>query len=104
MVAHVVPIGYTRELTRIRRVAPPDIDVLFIGSINPRRRAVLEQMHADGLRVQAAFGVYGAERDALVARARIVLNVHFYEAKVLEMVRLSYLRPWSCPAPRPVRS
>jgi hypothetical protein len=35
--------------------------------------------------------VYGQARDALVARARIQLNVHYYEAKVFEVVRVSYL-------------
>src|SRR5262249_19248566 len=95
-VAHIVPIGYVPELTRITPAAEPDIDVLFFGSINPRRKAILEQMVARRLRVRAVFGVYGPARDALIARARLVLNVHFYEAKVLEMVRLSYLLANRC--------
>jgi hypothetical protein len=35
--------------------------------------------------------VYGDERDRLIARSRVVLNVHYYEAKVFEIVRVSYL-------------
>ena len=42
------------------------------------------------------FGAYGKERDDLIARAKVVLNVHFYEAKVLEMVRVSYLLANRC--------
>jgi hypothetical protein len=95
-VAQVVPIGYVEELTRIERVSAQDIDVLFCGSINPRRQSILEQMVGLQLRVKAAFGKYGTERDALIARARLVLNVHFYEARVLEMVRLSYLLANRC--------
>lgn len=38
-----------------------------------------------------ANGVYGKERDDLVARARIVLNVHFYEQSRLEVPRCFYL-------------
>jgi hypothetical protein len=87
----LVPIGYAPELTRIAPAAVRDIDVLFFGSVNDRRRAVLERMVAEGLRVHGVFGAYGEERDALIARAKIVLNVHFYDARVLEMVRLSYL-------------
>ena len=38
MSPRVVPIGYVPELTRIERDAAPDIDVLFVGSINERRK------------------------------------------------------------------
>jgi hypothetical protein len=86
----VVPIGYAPGLTRIAP-ADEDLDVLFYGSVNPRRRAVLEELARRGARVHAGFGVYGAARDALIARARLVLNVHYFEAKVFEVVRVSYL-------------
>ncbi len=87
--AHL-PVGYVPELSRIAPAAE-DIDVLFYGSVNERRKAVLEELARRGARVQAAFGVYGEERDRLIARSRIVLNLHFYDAKVFEVVRVSYL-------------
>lgn len=90
-----VPIGYVSQLSRIEPVAK-DIDVLFYGSINERRGAVLDALERAGLKVHAQFGVYGAERDALIARARIVLNLHFYEAKVFEIVRVSWLLANRC--------
>ncbi|GEJ57941.1 glycosyltransferase [Anaeromyxobacter diazotrophicus] len=86
----VVPVGYVPQLTRIAP-AEEDLDVLFYGSLNERRRAVLAELERRGARVHAAFGVYGPARDALVARARLVLNVHYFEAKVFEVVRVSYL-------------
>ncbi len=95
-VAHVLPIGYVKELTRIQRTTKPDIDVLFIGSMNPRRRAIIDSVRATGLRVEAVFGSYGKERDTLIGRAKLLLNVHYYDAKVLEMVRLSYLLANQC--------
>jgi len=95
-VARLVPIGYVPELTRIEHAPDPDIDVLFFGSLNPRRIAIIERLRAAGLRAEAVFGVYGKQRDGLIARAKVVLNVHFYEAKVLEMVRLSYLLANRC--------
>lgn len=85
-----VPIGYHPVLARIER-GTEDLDVLFYGSLNPRREAVLDGCEAQGLRVASVFGVYGAGRDALVARARVVLNVHYYDARVFEIVRVSYL-------------
>ncbi|ACL64765.1 conserved hypothetical protein [Anaeromyxobacter dehalogenans 2CP-1] len=86
----VVPIGFVPGLCRIPP-APEDVDVLFYGSMNPRRARVIEALRARGLSVETAFGLYGAARDARIARARVVLNVHFYEAKVFEIVRVSYL-------------
>lgn len=83
-------IGYMPGLTRIPS-ALQDIDVLFVGSTNDRRLAVLNDLAARGVKVSAAYNCYGEQRDALIARAKIVLNVHFYEAQVFEIVRVSYL-------------
>lgn len=88
--AHL-PIGYAPCLTRIPAAPERDIDVLFYGSLNARRHAVLVALQQAGLRVHSAFGVYGAARDALIARARIVLNLHYFAAQVFEEVRVSYL-------------
>ena len=86
----ICPIGYAPELTRIKCVSE-DIDVLFYGSLNDRRTSILSQIQQRGLRVVHAFGVYGEKRDELIARSKIILNIHFYEAQVLEIVRISYV-------------
>lgn len=87
---HYMPVGYVPELTRIRR-APKDIDVFHYGSLNERRQAILEQLKQKGLTVYAPFGLYGKERDSAIARAKVVVNVHFYETNMFETVRVSYL-------------
>lgn len=86
-----VPIGFVSELTRIPKQPNEDIDVLFYGSLNDRRRYVLDALRETGLAVHHAFGVYGQTRDALIARAKVVLNMHFYPSQVFEIVRVSYL-------------
>ena len=86
-----VPLGYVPELTRIKPAQVQDIDVLFYGSMNERRALIVKALQEAGARVHAVFGVYGDERDTLIARSKIVLNVHFYDAKVFEIVRVSYL-------------
>jgi hypothetical protein len=83
-----VPIGYVPELKRITP-ACEDIDVLFYGTRNDRRDAVLNKLYARGLRVESLFSVYGPDRDAWIARSKIVLNMHHYEAQVFEIVRVS---------------
>jgi hypothetical protein len=94
--AHQVPIGYVPELTRIAPAAEQDIDVLFVGSLVQRRVNVLQALHERGANVVPVFGVYGERRDALIARSKIVLNLHLYEAKVFEIVRVSYLLANRC--------
>jgi SAM-dependent methyltransferase len=86
-----VPLGFVPELSRIAPQENEDIDVLFYGVINERRAKILRELQEWGLNVVAVTGKYGAERDALIARAKLVLNVHFYESKILEVSRLSYL-------------
>ena len=86
-----LPIGYVPELTRIPRAPRQDIDVLFYGSVNERRGQILAGLKAGGLVLKWLFGVYGAERDAFVARSKVVLNMHNFENKVFEIVRVSYL-------------
>ncbi len=83
-------IGYTPEMTRCQPQTPTT-DVLFYGSLNDRRAAILKGLHEAGLNVKHLFSVYGAERDAAIADAKIVLNMHFYEDSLHEIGRTSYL-------------
>jgi hypothetical protein len=94
--AHHVPVGYVPALTRIAPAAAQDIDVLFIGSLADRRLDVLRALQARGAKVTALCGLYGPERDAIVARSKIVINIHFHPAKVFEIVRVSYLLANRC--------
>ena len=52
------------------------VDVLFYGTLNDRRRAVLDSLRARGLAVEVATGAYGRELGLVVQRARVVLHVH----------------------------
>ena len=88
--AKQVPVGYVPQLTRIPSAAK-DIDVLFYGAINERRKKILEALIERGLRIEFLSGVYREERDRYIARAKVVLNMHYYETSVLEIVRISYL-------------
>ena len=86
----IVPICYHPILEKIPE-KEKDIDVLFYGSMYERRGEVLNKLEQAGLNVKFLFGSYGKLRDNLIARSRCVINIHFYESKILEMVRLSYL-------------
>lgn len=84
-------IGYHEKLTRIVSSDLQDIDVLFYGSINPRREKILNDLRSSGCRVEAIFNIYGEERDKYISRAKIVLNLHYYDEQIFEIVRVFYL-------------
>ena len=84
-------LGFQKELARIDKLSVSDIDVLFYGSVNERRLKALNEIEARGLNVTSVFGVYGAERDALIARSKVVLNLHMYKSEIFEIVRVFYL-------------
>jgi hypothetical protein len=88
---HLVPLGYMPQLARIPAVPTQDIDVLFYGAVNRRRRAVLLTLQQAGLRVRIETQIRGEERDALIARSKVVLNMHYYPSAIFEIVRVSYL-------------
>lgn len=88
--AHV-PLGFTEQMGRIEKADNQDIDVLFYGSINYRRKVILENLKKSGLNVIHLFGVYGAERDSYISRSKIILNVHAHKTNIFEIVRISYL-------------
>jgi hypothetical protein len=99
IVAQYVPLGYHQALEQISQAAHKDIDVLFYGSITPggRRAAILNALMAmKDIRVKTLFGVYGRERDAWIARSRIILNIHHYSSQIFEAVRVSYLLNNKC--------
>ncbi len=89
--ASLCELGYAPSLTRIAPAEHRDIDIAFVGSMNDRRRSILKALHQRGKVVFAAFNLYGAERDTIYARAKIVINIHYFESKVFEIVRCSYL-------------
>ena len=88
---HKFQIGFHEKLNRIPLRKHKDIDVLFYGSAKERRRNLLNELSNSGLKVKHLFGVYGAQRDEYISRAKIVLNCHHFEAKIFEIVRVHYL-------------
>ena len=87
----LLKIGFQKELARLDLSGPKEIDVLFYGSVNERRKAILDGLEARGLKVKVLFGVYGKDRDEWIERSKVVLNHHYYESQIFEIVRVFYL-------------
>jgi len=86
----LLPPGYNKNLENIINTEK-DIDILFYGGINERRLKILRELETRGLRVKLLSGIYGEERGRYIARAKIVLNIHYFDMAIFESARIHYL-------------
>jgi hypothetical protein len=88
----VVPVGFAPLLCRMLKPSVQDIDVLIYGTTGQERLQVFHEMSHRGVCAVYVCGLYGAARDELIARSKIVLNVNYCTyARIFEVVRVSYL-------------
>lgn len=93
---HYVPMSYVPAMRCLEPAPIQDIDVLFYGTMYPRRTATIASLRALGLTVvtseECNEHMVGQVRDRYLARAKVVLNMHaFDDVHVFEMARISYL-------------
>lgn len=72
-------------------VAGPAADVVFIGSINERRRQQLQELASSGLKVLEVNGAYGLELMNVLQRSRLLVHIHYYDTRLFPVLRM--LRP-----------
>jgi len=86
-----VPIGFHPSMQRFKRLPleKRDIDVVFSGAMNARREKVLTGFRKAGLVV--VWNDLIVQRDALLARSRLALNMLFYTDGVYPVVRAAHL-------------
>lgn len=85
-----VPLGYSPEMTRISPNYPKDIDVLFYGTVNERRMKIIRDLQKAKIKA-FVFQDFGLKRDILIARSKLILNIHYYLPGIQEVIRLGYL-------------
>jgi hypothetical protein len=87
-----VPIGFAPTLVRIPRAAEQDIDVLFYGTPSESRAQAISALCALGLTTMFFYGLYGAARDALIARSKLLVSITFNtQSAIFPIVRASYM-------------
>ena len=94
--AHHVPFGYVPELENVPHAEEKPIDVLFYGSLSPRRAAVLETMSRWRLRVHYHPHSGDGERERLMGRAKTVLSLRFADGYQVETIRLTHALANEC--------
>lgn len=85
-----LPVGYTTGLSRITAEEPTQ-EILFYGSLNERRQKILDDLKKAGVKPTVKFNVYGKDMEYWIARSKLVINIHHYEAKIFEMTRCAFL-------------
>ena len=90
-----VPLQYMPILKEIQPV-PKEIDLLFYGLLNQRRQDLLDQLTQKGLKVVVKSHLWNEERSGLIAKSKVILNLHYYDHSILETTRLSYLLSNRC--------
>lgn len=87
-----VPLGYSDRLDKKIINVDKEYDVLFYGSSCLRRDKLMDKLKNLGIKTYySTYKLWSEERDLLISKSKIVLNIHFYENPILETSRLSYL-------------
>lgn len=78
---HYLPHGYVDGFARVRQkpAEHKDFDAIFTGTLTRYRHALVQQLEARGVRTLATKPLNFVQREDLVARARIGLNMRLNE-------------------------
>jgi hypothetical protein len=87
----LVEVAYMPMLRRIPVAAVQNVDILFYGMVDHGRIETFHFLERAGLKVHCLQGIYGAARDEVISRSRLVLNLHAHSMGLFEIVRVSYL-------------
>uniref|UniRef100_UPI003989FB7A GT99 family glycosyltransferase N-terminal domain-containing protein n=1 Tax=Serratia sp. (in: enterobacteria) TaxID=616 RepID=UPI003989FB7A len=81
---HLSHTGYNLQPAQDEK----DIDVLFYGDPNCERRQSYLRQLSKRFNVHIASEVFGQDLTRLVQRAKLIINIHYYEDALLETTRL----------------
>ncbi|WP_052494029.1 hypothetical protein [Nitrosospira sp. NpAV] len=88
---YYLPIGYIANYGPEPDHTLEDCDVIFYGDVkNKRRQGFLRELKKH-FRVEIVNDLFGKSLHAALARARIVVNIHYYAGALLETTRI-----WEC--------
>ena len=87
-----VPVGHHVSMERFKPLpwSARDIDIVFAGWMNARRQCVLEKLEYHGLRTMVLSTAYGPERDKILARSKLAVNMLYYENGTFAVLRTAH--------------
>ena len=85
---YYLPVDYHPEYTTAEIPEKKEYDVLFYGDAsNPRRKEMLEAV-SGRFRVKVCTELYGEDVYREIRKAKVLLNIHYYDGALLETTRL----------------
>ena len=71
-------------------------DVLFFGSLNPRREMIINELKRLNIKVKVInYERWGDDLINEIKKAKVVLNIHYYDNAILEKPRISEALPYT---------
>lgn len=86
---YVPPITRTNCVAQNRGWLDRDIDILFYGDRHVDRRANFIDYLSRYFTVMVVSDIFGSEMSDLIARSKVVVNIHYYANAMLEVVRVA---------------
>ena len=83
-----VPISNANDFKRLDKNTPKEYDVVFYGDINNKRRKRILDKISEKYSVLILSEVFGDELYNQLNRAKVLVNIHYYENALLETTRL----------------
>ena len=89
---HHVPPGHHSSMERFQPLPwnERDIDIFFAGCMNARRQRVFDALARHGLKILTLSTAYGPERDKILARAKLAINMLYYEDGTFAVLRTAH--------------
>ena len=78
-------------ITEILKRDTRDIDILFIGTMNARRKTILDSLRERfdrDINIHAVTTLFGDDLVELLQKTKIVINLHYYPDAILEVFRI----------------
>nr|BFD40945.1 hypothetical protein FFPRI1PSEUD_24440 [Pseudomonas sp. FFPRI_1] len=84
---YYVPISFAHTV-REPRLTTKEYDVLFYGDVNNERRLCYLEVLEAKYKVKVISGLFGDELYREIDKAKVVVNIHYYEGALLETTRI----------------
>lgn len=84
-----VPLGYDASMEHLLPPVKKDIAVMFVGTLNSRRKTVLQNFSKPPVLNVTVVNAWGPSLSRWYSRSKIALNMHYYEGlQLLEIHRI----------------
>jgi glycosyltransferase involved in cell wall biosynthesis len=93
--ASLLPFGFHEKMHVLDFNKEKTIDILIYGALYNRRIEIYNKLVARGFKVKFMTNMYGKERNEIIEKAKIILNINFSE-KLSSEHRLSFLLNNAC--------